>query len=104
MRRDRQYMYLLNLLIRVIGVASAGTLIAAPLQASISPEGSEMIMADWMLMSFLSFAGAALAVFLVAVRRGLFRNMEAAKYYLLSVQEPDYYTPDWAREERSDAS
>jgi hypothetical protein len=101
MRHDRPH---LSFLIRVISVTGAAALIAAPSHASVSPEGSEMIMADWMLMSFLSFAGAALAVFLVAVRRGLFRNMEDAKYYLLSVQEPDYYTPAWAREEHSDAA
>lgn len=67
------------------------------------PDGSEWIMADWMLLSFLSFFGSALALFVVALRRGLFRNLEQAKYYLLSVEEPDYYTPEWARED-SDAS
>lgn len=67
--------------------------------AAAVPEGSEFVMADWMLLSFLSFAGAALVVFLIALRRGMFVGMEDAKHHLLSVKEPDYYTPDWAKEE-----
>lgn len=70
--------------------------------ANAAPDGAEFVMADWMLLSFLSFAGAALVVFLVAVRRGMFTGMEDAKYHLLSVEEPDYYTPEWAKED-SDA-
>ncbi len=66
--------------------------------ASASPEGGEFVMADWMLLSFLAFSGAALVVFLVALRRGMFSRMEEAKYYLLRVEEPDFYTPDWIRE------
>lgn len=86
-----------------LGAGLLLALTAGMAQASVSPDGGEFVMADWMLLSFLAFAGAALFVFLVAVRRGMFRNMEAAKYYLLSVKEPDYYTPDWAREEDDDA-
>lgn len=67
--------------------------------ASVSPDGGEFVMADWMLLSFLVFFGVALLVFLIAVRRGLLRRMEDAKYHLLSVEAPDYYTPDWAKEE-----
>ncbi len=25
------------------------------------------------------------------------RNLEKAKYQVLVIEEPDYYTPDWAR-------
>lgn len=91
--------------------ALAGALVTAIALVSVSPaalanaapQGSEWVMADWMLLSFLSFFGAALVVFLVVVRRGHLRGMEAAKYYLLSVDEPDFYTPEWARED-SDAT
>lgn len=71
----------------------------SPAQAHEQPEGTgaEWLMADWMLLSFLVFFLAALVVFVVAVRRGAFRNLEAAKYYLLTIEEPDYYTPAWAR-------
>jgi|TARA_B100000378_G_scaffold239074_2_gene206775 hypothetical protein len=79
--------------------ASALAMAAAPAWASVSPKGAEFVMADWMLLSFLSFAGAALVVFLIAVRRGMFVGMEEAKYPLLSVEEPDYYTPEWAKED-----
>ncbi len=82
--------------------AAAMTLLLAsvsPVFAHEVPDGSEWVMADWMLLSFVSFFGAALIVFLIAVRRGLFRHLEDAKYHLLSVDEPDYYTPDWAKED-----
>lgn len=74
---------------------------ASPAYAHEQPEGdgSEWLMADWMLLSFLVFFLAALVVFVVAVRRGQFRDLEAAKYHLLTIDEPDYYTPAWARTE-----
>jgi hypothetical protein len=57
------------------------------------------IMADWMLGVFLVFAGAALAAFVVAYKRGLLFELERAKFHILTVDEPDYYTPDWAKED-----
>lgn len=72
---------------------------AAPALAHESPdEGAEWLMADWMLLAFLVFFGVALLVFLLAVKRGLLSNLEDAKYYILTIDEPDYYTPEWARE------
>jgi hypothetical protein len=56
------------------------------------------LMADWMLLSFLVFFLAALTVFVVALRRGMLANLEDAKYHILSIDEQDYYTPDWAKE------
>lgn len=85
-----------------IRIAAAATLLlasASPVLAHEVPDGSEWVMADWMLLSFVSFFGSALVVFLIAVRRGLFRHLEDAKYHLLTVDEPDYYTPDWAKED-----
>ncbi|MDQ6737676.1 MAG: hypothetical protein M3Z30_08250 [Gemmatimonadota bacterium] len=63
--------------------------------------GAEWLMADWMLLAFLVFFVAALAGFVIALRRGALSNVEAAKYYILQIHEPDYYTPDWAQEEPS---
>ncbi len=63
------------------------------------PDGADWLMADWMLYSFLIFFLSSLFVFLVALKRGMFHNIEDAKYYILSIDEPDYYTPDWAKEE-----
>lgn len=76
---------------------------AAPVSAHEQPAGAEWVMADWMLLSFLAFMGAALVVFLVAVKRGMLRDLESAKYHILTLDEPDYYTPAWAKEE-SDAA
>ncbi|MDQ6766019.1 MAG: hypothetical protein M3Z22_07970 [Verrucomicrobiota bacterium] len=64
--------------------------------------GAQWLMADWMLLAFLAFFGAALLAFLVAFKRGLFYNLEAAKYHILTIDEPDYYTPAWAKEEMDD--
>lgn len=63
-----------------------------------SPGGSEWIMADWMFLSFIVFAGVAFICFLLALKAGWLSNLEDAKYYILSIEEEDYYTPDWARD------
>ncbi len=76
----------------------AGPAWAHPL-AHDQPAGNDWIMADWMLYSFLIFFLASLFVFLVALKRGMFHNIENAKYYILTIDEKDYYTPDWAKEE-----
>lgn len=63
-----------------------------------APDGSEWIMADWMFLSFAIFAGVAFICFLLALKAGWLSNLEDAKYYILTIEENDYYTPDWARE------
>ncbi len=63
------------------------------------PDGADWLMADWMLYSFLIFFGVALLTFLLLLKRGVFHNIEDAKYYILSIPEEDYYTPDWAKED-----
>lgn len=67
-----------------------------PALAHEAPEGSEWVMADWMFLSFILFAGAALVLFLLALKAGLLSNLEDAKYYILDIEEEDYYTPEWA--------
>lgn len=87
------------------GLAAAGALLAGLLRppsawAHAAPdEGAEWLMADWMLLAFLVFFVAALVAFVVALRRGLLSDLEEAKYPILRIREPDYYTPDWAKEE-----
>jgi hypothetical protein len=96
-------------IMQVVGaVALAGVsllLLALPVLGHDQPAGAEWIMADWMLLSFLAFAGAALVAFIVALKRGYLSNVEEAKYQILTIDEADYYTPDWAREteEETDA-
>ncbi len=70
-----------------------------PASAHDAPSGSEWVMADWMFLSFVIFAGAAFVAFLFALKSGLLSNLEDAKYYVLEIDEPDYYTPDWAKTE-----
>jgi hypothetical protein len=85
-------------------VLAAATLLvgALPALGHEQPDGAEWLMADWMLFSFMAFGGAGLVAFLVALKRGLLHNVEAAKYHILSIDEPDYYTPDWARDDRQE--
>lgn len=68
-----------------------------PASAHDAPSGSEWVMADWMFLSFVIFAGAAFTAFIFALKSGLLSNLEDAKYYVLEIDEPDYYTPEWAK-------
>jgi hypothetical protein len=77
----------------------AALLFATPALAHDQPPGAEWLMADWMLMSFLAFGLISLVAFIVALKRGYLSNLEDAKYHILTIDEPDYYTPDWARAE-----
>jgi hypothetical protein len=60
---------------------------------------SRWIMADWMLEAFFLFAGIALLAFLLAWKAGHFHNLELAARIPLTIEEEDYYTPDWAFDE-----
>ncbi len=77
-------------------------LVASTALAHDAPPGDEYQMADWMLFSFLIFFGVSFVVFLVAVKRGWMAFPESAKYQLLNIDEPDYYTPDWAKEHQDE--
>jgi hypothetical protein len=65
---------------------------AAPALAHDGPEGAEWVMADWIFITFAVFAGGALIAFVVALRAGLLSNIEDAKYHILTIDEPDYYS------------
>jgi hypothetical protein len=72
---------------------------ASPALAHEGPtDGAEWLMADWMLFSFLVFFLVALTAFVIALKRGLLSNLEDSKYHILTIDEPDYYTPDWVKE------
>jgi hypothetical protein len=77
-------------------------ILSVPLQPALAheaPGGSEWIMADWMFLSFVIFAGVALLSLVVAIKSGWLSDLEGdAKHYILEIEEEDYYTPDWARE------
>ena len=65
---------------------------AAPAFAHDGPEGSEWIMADWMFITFALFAAGALVAFLSAYKAGWLSNLEDAKYYVMQIDEKDYYS------------
>jgi hypothetical protein len=95
-RRRRRSGILLALRSGLAAIAAA-LLFATPALGHDQPAGAEWIMADWMLLSFLAFGAIALVAFLVALKRGHLSNLEDAKYHILTIDEPDYYTPSWAR-------
>ena len=64
----------------------------APAFAHDGPEGAEWVMADWIFITFAVFAGGALIAFVAALKMGLLSNLEDAKYQILSIDEPDYYS------------
>lgn len=74
------------------GAIALVLLTAAPALAHDTPEGSEWVMADWMFITFAVFAGIALIAFVLAYKAGLLSNIEDAKYQVLTIDEPDYYS------------
>lgn len=89
----------LSLLMSVLLALSAHN----PVLAADGPTNdAAVVMADWLFLSYLFFFLGALTVFLVAIKRGVFRKVEDAKYYILTINEPDYYTPDWAKEDEEE--
>ncbi len=92
--------------IRKFRIAAAGTLLFAaiktiPVRAAYPLEegpGAALTVATWLVLSYILVFLGALAIFVIALKRGMFHNVEEAKYYMLTINEPDYYTPDWAKE------
>jgi hypothetical protein len=62
-------------------------------------ERSRWVMTDWMMDTFFIFAGLALVAFLAAWKAGHFHELDRQAAIPLLVEEEDYYTPDWARDE-----
>ena len=60
---------------------------------------SKWVMADWMMDAFFLFAGIALVAFIVAWKAGHFHGLEQAARIPLTIEEEDYYTPEWALDE-----
>jgi cbb3-type cytochrome oxidase maturation protein len=66
-----------------------------------APENSQSryVMVDWMIETFLIFALAALVGFIWAWKAGMFHDLEKQARIPLGIDEPDYYTPEWALDE-----
>jgi hypothetical protein len=88
----------LTVLMLVVGAALAAPCTAL---AHDAPENdqSKWVMADWMMDAFFLFAGLALVAFIVAWKAGQFHNLEQAARIPLTIDEADYYTPEWALDE-----
>jgi hypothetical protein len=86
----------------VVGL-TVGVMLASPAAALAhdAPENdqSKWVMSDWMMDAFFLFAGFALVGFIIAWKAGHFHNLEQAARIPLLIEEEDYYTPDWARDE-----
>lgn len=87
----------------VLSAFVAGAALALPLEAFAhdAPENgqSRFVMVDWMIETFLIFALAALVGFIWAWKAGMFHDLEAQARIPLAIEEPDYYTPEWALDE-----
>jgi hypothetical protein len=87
---------------------SAASYLVAPRVALAheQPEGAgaAWVMADWMLLIWVLFFVGALSAFFIAHRRGLLRNLEAGKHHILTIEEEDYYTPTWARDDEKEGT
>jgi heme/copper-type cytochrome/quinol oxidase subunit 2 len=90
---------------RWVGIAGLAlvALLSSPAAALAhdAPENDEAkwVMADWMLDAFFLFAGVALVAFIVAWKAGHFHDLEKAARIPLTIDEEDYYTPEWAYDE-----
>ncbi len=84
--------------IAILYTILSSLLIFSTALAHDAPQGDDYEMADWMMFTFLFFFGISFIIFLFGLKRHWFSNPESAKYYILSIDEKDYYTPEWALE------
>lgn len=92
----RRTVMVIALLASSVGTATA---------AANGESGTAMQVSDYFyLLWYLSFFVLALVGLLVAMSRGWFRDVERAKYHMMEIDEPDYYTPEWAKEELDDGT
>jgi len=82
----------------LVAVEAAALLLAAPALAHDTPEGktASYVMADWMFWAFVLFGGASFIGVCAAWKLGFFRDMDDQRLVPLYIDEPDYYTPEWA--------
>ena len=60
---------------------------------------SNWVMADWMMDTFFVFSRLALVAFVAAWKTGAFHELDTHASIPLYVEEEDYYTPEWAKDE-----
>jgi hypothetical protein len=82
-------------------VIALALVIPAAALAHEAPQNKESkwVMTDWMMDTFFIFSGLALVAFLVAWKMGHFHELDRQGAIPLLVEEEDYYTPEWAKDE-----
>jgi hypothetical protein len=88
-------------LLVLLAVALSALAAPAAALAHEAPQNdqSKWVMTDWMMDTFFIFGGLALVAFLVAWKLGHFHELDKQGSIPLLVQEEDYYTPEWAKDE-----
>ena len=91
-----------RLVLSALVVLALALLTPAAALAHDQPETqqSRWVMADWMLDTFFIFAGLALVAFLAAWKAGHFHELDKVGSIPLYIEEEDYYTPEWALDEK----
>jgi hypothetical protein len=89
-------------LLTVAVVALVALAVPALALAHDAPETaqSKWVMVDWMIDTFFIFSGLAFVAFLAAWKAGHFHELESHAGIPLLVHEDDYYTPEWALDEK----
>lgn len=90
-----------RILVTAVFAVTVSLVVPAAALAHDAPENdqSKWVMTDWMLDMFFILAGVALVVFVFAWKTGHLHNLDEAARVPLDIDEEDYYTPDWARDE-----
>ena len=86
--------------VAVVGALALGVT-GGRVRARSSPrtQQSRWVMVDWMMDSFFVFAGFALVAFIGAWKAGHSTTSSSKRAIPLSIEEEDYYTPEWAHDE-----
>jgi hypothetical protein len=87
-------------IVAVLLTVSVMLVATATASAHDQPEGGDAsyVMADWMFWTFVLFGGASFIGVCAAWKLGFFRDMDDQRLVPLYIDEPDYYTPEWALE------
>jgi hypothetical protein len=91
-----------RLVAAVVVVAVSALAVPAVALAHDAPESkqSKWVMADWMMDTFFVFAGLAVVAFVAAWKMGYFHELDEQAGIPLLIEEEDYYTPEWALDEK----
>ncbi|MCW2975348.1 MAG: hypothetical protein JWM06_629 [Actinomycetia bacterium] len=89
-------------LVILVAIVMGALVLPALAFAHDAPETaqSKWVMVDWMMDTFFIFSGLAFVAFLAAWKAGHFHELDSHAGIPLLVHETDYYTPEWALDEK----